>query len=154
VIPHHVSQSGVVRRAGRELGGRRGGDGVSSPYLIHSMQQPALVSISSDGGPCTGQRKGLGLHIQFQVGGGAQSLVRGALKGEKGLKFLTARFEPENRSREGEREREREGEGPPFWNVNDGVFWFLLGDVVDPKRGKNRGGVICIVQKNKKKSSM
>jgi len=68
VIPHHVSQSGVVRRAGRELGGRRGGDGVSSPYLIHSMQ-PALVSISSDGGPCTGQRKGLGLHIQFQVGG-------------------------------------------------------------------------------------
>jgi hypothetical protein len=58
----------VERVANLGVGGG-GGDGVSSPYLIHSMQQPALVSISSDGGPCTGQRKGLGLHIQFQVGG-------------------------------------------------------------------------------------
>lgn len=44
----------------------------------------ALVSISSDGGPCTGQEKGpLGFHIQFQEVG-AQSLVRGVLKGGKG----------------------------------------------------------------------
>lgn len=71
----------VERVANLGVGG--GENGVSSPYLIQSMQ-PALVSISSDGGPCTGQRKGLGLHIQFQVGGAHRSLVRGALKGVGG----------------------------------------------------------------------
>nr|PNR26533.1 hypothetical protein PHYPA_030013 [Physcomitrium patens] len=41
VIPHHVSQPGVVRRAGRELGGRRGGGGwgVHLPYLVHCHSQ-------------------------------------------------------------------------------------------------------------------
>lgn len=45
----------------------------------------------------------MGFHIQFQEVG-AQSLVRGVLKGEKGvvLKFDTAQFEPEQVSREGE----------------------------------------------------
>lgn len=101
----------VERVANLGVGG--GENGVSSPYLIQSMQ-PALVSISSDGGPCTGQRKGLGLHIQFQVGGAHRSLVRGALKGGgKGAKSLTTQFEPENRLRDGGRQRER-GKGPPF----------------------------------------
>jgi len=85
-----------------------------------------------------GKERALGFISSSRLGG-AQSLVRGALKGEKGLKFDSTVRTRKQVERGGERER---GKGPPFWNVNDGVFWFLLGDIVDPKRGKNRGGVI------------
>lgn len=115
--------------SGSRTWGSEGGDGMSSSHLIHSMQ-PALVSISSDGGPCTGQERALGF-ISSSRGGRTESCA-GCVEGGKGaLQSSTAQFEPEHRAREG-RGRER-GEGPPFWNVNDGVFWFLLGVLLTRK---------------------
>lgn len=95
--------------SGSRTWGSEGGDGVSSSYLIHSTQ-PALVSISSDGGPCTGRERALGF-ISSSRGGGAQSLVRGASKGEKGLK-VRQHSSNQNRARGVFREREGRGRAP------------------------------------------